>query len=185
VVDSAALSIPVLATARSTLVPATPDDVDALWMLFTDPVVRRYLWDDAIITRDQVAETVGAAAQQNAEGRGLWTIRPRGADLVVGCVALLAVGSAAEFEPRMAGGIEVLVAVAPAVQQRGHATEALGALIGYAWRTLPIDTLYAAVDVPNEASHHAMLRAGFAVLGESDGPRYRLRTYHLARPAAA
>jgi len=178
-------TLPSLDTLRTTLVPATPDDVDALWTLFTDPIVRRFLWDDAIVTRDQVAETVAAAARQGAEVRGLWTIRLRDADRIVGCVALLAVGTAAEFEPRMAGGVEVLVALAPAVQHRGYATEALRALIEYAWRALPIGALHAAVDVPNEASHHAMLRAGFAVLGESDGPRYRLRSYRLSRPAAA
>lgn len=176
--------LPTLATPRATLVPATPDDVDALWALFTDPVVRRFLWDDEIVARDRVAETVAAAAQQNAEGRGLWTLRLLGADAVVGCVALLAVGAAAEFEPRMAGGVEVLVALVPAAQHRGHATEALRALIEYAFRALPIDALHAAVDVPNEASHRAMLRAGFGVLGESDGPRHRLRSYRLPRPAA-
>lgn len=183
--DPASPAIPTLDTTRTTLVPATPDDVDALWTLFTDPIVRRFLWDDAVVTRDQVAETVAAAAQQNAEGRGLWTIRLHGADAVVGCVALLATGTAAEFEPRMAGGVEVLVALVPAVQHRGHATEALRALIEYAWRALPIDALHASVDVPNQASHQAMLRAGFGVLGESDGPRYRLRSYRLSRPSAA
>lgn len=177
-------ALPTLATSRATLVPATPDDVDALWALFTDPVVRRFLWDDEIVARDQVVETMAAAAQQNAEGRGLWTLRLHGAGAVVGCVALLAAGAAAEFEPRMAGGVEVLVALAPAVQHRGHATEALRALIEYAFRALPIDALHAAVDVPNEASHRAMLRAGFGVLGESDGPRHRLRSYRLPRPAA-
>jgi hypothetical protein len=48
-----------LDTLRTTLVPATSDDVDALWTLFTDPLVRRFSWGDAVITRDQVAESRG------------------------------------------------------------------------------------------------------------------------------
>jgi len=100
----------------------------------------------------------------------------------VGCVALLAAGAAAQFEPRMAGGAELLVALAPNAQRQGLANEALSAVIEYAWRELALAELFAAVDVPNLASHRAMLRAGFQVLGESDGPRYRLRSYRIARP---
>jgi ribosomal-protein-alanine N-acetyltransferase len=174
--------LPPLETARASLVPATGADVDALWALFTDPVVRRYLWDDAVITREQAAETVAAAAAQEACGRGLWTIRPRTDGAIAGCVALLAVGAAAQFEPRMAGGVEVLVALAPRAQRQGLANEALRAVIEYAWRALDLAEIFAAVDEPNEASHRAMLRAGFARLGESDGPRWRLRSYRIARP---
>jgi RimJ/RimL family protein N-acetyltransferase len=82
----------------------------------------------------------------------------------------------------MQGGVEVLIALAPRAQHRGLATESLAGAIEYAWRALDVDALFASVDVPNEASHRAMLRAGFAVLGETDGPRHRLRSYRLARP---
>lgn len=176
--------IPRLATPRAVLEPATEADVDALWRLFTDPMVRRFLWDDALIERAQAAETVAAAAAQNGDGRGLWTIRDGEGGAFLGCVALLAVGAAAEFEPRMAGGAEVLVALAPEAQHRGHATEALAAVLEHAFRTLGLAEVFAAVDVPNEASHRAMLRAGFAVLGESDGPKYRLRSYRVTPDAA-
>jgi ribosomal-protein-alanine N-acetyltransferase len=174
--------LPTLETARAVLAPATESDVDALWSLFTDPVVRRFLWDDVVISREQAAATVASAAEQNARGLGLWTIRPRDDGSTAGCVALLPAGSAAEFDPRMQGGVEVLIALAPRAQHRGLATEALACAIAYAWRVLAVDALWASVDVPNEASHRAMLRAGFALLGETDGPRHRLRSYRLARP---
>lgn len=177
--------LPEIETARTTLVAATERDVDALWSLFRDPVVRRFLWDDVEIERAQAAEVVTASAAQNEAGRGLWLIRARDDDRMLGCVALVAVGAAAEFEPRMAGGVEVLVALAPAEQHRGVATEALRAVIDHGFGALGLGELFAAVDVPNEASHRAMLRAGFAVLGECDGPKYRLRTYRMAPPAAS
>jgi RimJ/RimL family protein N-acetyltransferase len=176
--------LPALETERAVLVPATAADVDALWALFTDPIVRRYLWDDATIPREQAAATVASAAEQNERGLGLWTIRLRGEAGIAGCVALLPAGAAADVEPRMRGGVEVLIALAPRVQQRGLATEALARAIDYAWSALGLAELYAAVDVPNEASHRAMLRAGFAALGEADGPRHRLRSYRLPRPAS-
>lgn len=177
--------LPPLATARTRLEPATEHDVDALWRLFTDPVVRRFLWDDVVIEREQAVAAVKDSAEQNAAGRGLWTIRAHGAEALLGCVALLRAGAAAEFEPRMAGGDEVLVALATEAQHRGLAAEALAAVLDHAWRTLRLTEVFAAVDVPNEASHRAMLRAGFRVLGERDGPKHRLRSYRATPPAPA
>jgi len=177
--------LPDLATERTTLTPAGERDVDALHALFTDPIVRRFLWDDVVIERAQAAEVVAASLAQNGDGRGLWVIRSRDDGAMLGCVALLAVGAMAELEPRMAGGVEVLVALDPAAHGRGLATEALAVLIAHAWRALAVDALFAAVDLPNVASHRAMLRAGFEPMGECEGPRHRLRSYRLERPESA
>ena len=176
--------LPELHTPRTRLAPATAQDVDALWALFRDPIVRRYLWDDVEVEREPVAEVVASALAQNAEGRGLWLVRARDDGRMLGCVALVAVGAAAAVEPRMAGGVEVLVALAPDAHGRGFATESLRAVLDHAFGTLAQAEVFAAVDVPNEASHRAMLRVGFCVLGEGDGPKYRLRSYRLGRPAA-
>lgn len=174
--------LPELETARARLVPATAHDVDALWALFRDPIVRRYLWDDAEVERGPVAEVVASACAQNAEGRGLWIVRARDDARMLGCVALVMAGAAAEVDPRLAGGVEVIVALAPSTHGRGFATEALRAMLDHAFGALALAEVFAAVDVPNEASHRAMLRVGFGVLGECDGPKYRLRSYRLARP---
>lgn len=174
--------LPALETARTRLIPASADDVDVLWALFRDPIVRRYLWDDVEVERAPVAEVVASAIAQNAAGRGIWIVRARDDDRMLGCVALVAAGAAAEVEPRMAGGVEVLVALAPAVQGRGFATESLRAVLDHAFATLALAEVFAAVDVPNEASHRAMLRVGFRVLGEADGSKYRLRSYRVGRP---
>ena len=42
-----------LITARTTLRRVVADDVPALHALWTDPAVRKYLWDDTIITRER------------------------------------------------------------------------------------------------------------------------------------
>jgi hypothetical protein len=39
-----------LVTKRTTLRPVVADDVAALHSLWTDPAVRKYLWDDTIVT---------------------------------------------------------------------------------------------------------------------------------------
>jgi len=174
---------PELATGRLVLRPASEGDVDGLWALWTEPLVRRFLWDDVAIPRERAAETVADAIALGPRGLGLWTLRSRGATAggLIGCAGLLPVGAAATFDPCLAGAVEPMVALAPPVWRQGHATEALEALVGYAFGPLGLDALVAVVDVPNEASHRLVARLGFSPLGESDGPKYRFRSYRLTR----
>ena len=179
---------PPLITERLALLPSTDADLDALWTLWTDRDVRRYLWDDREISRDEAAGALADCLALAPRGPGLWVITPRLTDgavgggdsdapTVIGCAGLLPVTTAAEFEPRLAGMVEPLVALAPAHQRQGYAGEALMALLHYATDTLGVRQVAGVTDVPNAASDRMLRRAGFRVLSECDGPRYRLRTY--------
>ena len=62
-----------LVTPRLSLRPATEADIDALHRLWTDPEVRRFLWDGEIITRETAAEVIGdLIACFDSLGFGLW-----------------------------------------------------------------------------------------------------------------
>jgi [ribosomal protein S5]-alanine N-acetyltransferase len=173
---------PDLTTARLRLTPATDADVDALWTLWKHPQVRRFLWDDIEIDRDRARATIGEAAAVAAQGLGLWIITPRDSPgTLVGCAALLPVGTSAEYYPPFAGAVEPLIALAPEHWRQGYAQETLAALIEYATATLHLERLVAVNDVPNAASDRLLQRLGFAACAETDGPRYRLRHYMLAR----
>ena len=88
--------LPVLHTRRLILRPWTPQDVDALHGLFTAPEVRRYLWDDVIITRNLVRQLVDSHAvtsDRHGIGKGVtgWRrIAAHGIAAESGC-ALMAV----------------------------------------------------------------------------------------------
>ncbi len=58
-----------LNTGRMRLRPISSDDVDALHALWTDPDVRRYLWDDRIIPRETVEEIVAHSLATFEAGR--------------------------------------------------------------------------------------------------------------------
>ena len=64
-----------LETARLRLRPCTVNDLDALLQLWTDLDVRRYLFDDRIISREQ-AETMiqNSLASFSTQGVGLWVV---------------------------------------------------------------------------------------------------------------
>lgn len=165
-------------TARLRLTPATDADVDALWTLWKDPLVRRYLWDDVVIERERALETLRDAAALAPRGLGLWTIAlADDSGAFVGCAGLLPVGASAEYHPPFAGAVEPLIALAPEFWHRAYAHEALAALVEHAIDTLRLDRLVAVADAPNEASHALLQRLGFVFRAETDGPRYRMRHY--------
>ncbi len=168
-----------LETGRLTLGPATEADVDALWAIWRDPDVRRYLFDDVPVTRERAAEIVSESACLAADGLGVWTLRTRRAPAIIGCVGLLRTTTLAALDPRLEDAVEVLASLAPEFWGSGYATEALGALVAHAFGTLDLQVLVAATDLPNSPSQRLLGRLGFAVTGECDGPRYRLRTYAL------
>jgi ribosomal-protein-alanine N-acetyltransferase len=178
-----------LTTERLALRPSTDTDLDDLWTLWKDRDVRRFLWDDREISRDEAAATLADCSALADRGLGLWIITPRYASnldaaqpKIMGCAGLLPVTVAAEYDPRITGLIEPLVALFPAVQRHGYAVEALAALRDHATRDLGHPRLAGVTDVPNAASDRMLRRAGFTVLGECDGPRYRLRTYTCEMP---
>lgn len=173
---------PTLKTTRLELRPATPADVDALWALWTTPAVREFLWDDREISRDEAAATLADCVALGADGLGLWLLHERGASTsgavaLLGCAGLLPVSTAAEYDARLTGLVEPLVALAPSAWGRAYATEALDELLRYASRTLGLVRVAGVTDVPNTRSDRMLRRAGFTVLGEVAGPRYPLRTY--------
>lgn len=168
-----------LHSQRLVLQPVGGADLDELWRLWTTPEVRRFLWDDRLITRDEAGSTIEDCEALAERGLGLWALRPSGSDAFIGCAGLFPVVTAATYEPRLAGLVEPLVALAPAHWRRGYAVEALQALIGYATSHLGLTQLAAVTDVPNVRSDQMLRRAGFVELSETDGPKYRLRTYLL------
>lgn len=176
---------PALTTHRLECRPVEVSDLEALLGLLTDVEVRRYLCDDRVLTRAEVAAMLADAQALAPRGLGLWLLRRRGTEgaaeranaALLGCAGLLPVSTAAEYEPRLAGMVEPLVALWPAVWGNGYAHEALTALQAHAASTLGLVELAGVTDVPNGASDRMLRRAGFRVLSEVAGPKYPLRTY--------
>jgi [ribosomal protein S5]-alanine N-acetyltransferase len=177
--------LPTLDTPRLRLRPATIGDLATLQSLWNNPDVRRYLFDDEPVSLETAEGILRASLDVVPRGMGLWLTAERDDAAVLGCAALLPVSTAADFEPRLAGMVEPLVANLPSAWRRGFATEALTALVEYAAQTLRLDALAGVHDVPNIASARMLARAGFTELSEVPGPRYRLRTYVRALTTGA
>lgn len=173
--------LPWLRTARLVLRPAREADLDALWRLWRDPHVRRYLWDDRVIDRNEAAACLADALALAERGLGLWVAlherSTHGADMI-GCAGLFPMLSPAlRSNARFAELAEPLVALTPLAWGQGYASEALDALLGHAVGTLGLARIAGTTDVANVASDRMLRRAGFAVLGECAGAKGPIRTY--------
>jgi len=144
----------VLVSSRLVLRPVNAQDVPALHRHWTDRSVRRYLWDDEVISFEQVEEIVRRSEQSFTErDYGLWAIRQADSDELLGC------GGYWEFHdpPRL----ELVVSVAPAFWGQGFAAETGRLLLRYAFDELGFSEVRASTDAPNEASLRLIERLGF------------------------
>ncbi len=172
-------SLPVFETKRLRLRPAAKSDLETLWLIWRDPDVRRYLFDDREVTRGLAAEALGDCLSMVGSGLGLWTVAELRDGVTIGCVGLLSVSKMGEYAPELAQKVEVLGALTPSVWGLGYANESLTRLLGYASRDIGLRELVAVCDVPNFASDRMVRRLGFEPERECDGPRYRVRTYRI------
>ncbi|MEM8931115.1 MAG: GNAT family N-acetyltransferase [Acidobacteriota bacterium] len=144
---------PRLASARLRLRPVVDGDIDDLHRLFDDPGVRRYLFDDARVSREQTTEMVAISRRQFASrGHGLWVVEREGYGRLVGFG-----GFWFFFEPPQ---LQLLYGLHPDVWGQGLATELAGRLLDHGFDTLGFDAIVGATDPPNIASIRVMEKLG-------------------------
>ena len=147
------MNAPCIETARLFLQPYTRDNLDALHRLWTDPDVRRYLFDDEIMERAWVAaEIEHNLACFETQGFGQWAMFLKGHDALIGFC-----GYRSFLDPPE---VQLLYGLAPKQWGQGFAPEAARAIIRYGFETLGFDKIIASTDAPNEASLRVMKKVG-------------------------
>src|SRR5262245_426355 len=167
-----------LRTERLRLTPLAPADREALLALWTEPAVRRFLWDDRVIDLATVDDVIARSAASFAgEGFGLFALRRPDHTTLLGAVGI--------FRLRSAGEPELLYSLATACFGRGLASEASRAVINDAFQRLGFARVLARTDPPNRASLEVMKRLGMTYAGESVEGGLATVSYSLAREAWA
>ena len=168
------MRFPRLITARLCFQPFTLDDIDALHHLWTNPDVRRYLWDDKVIARETAEEVVRASLASFQEQRfGFWTLRfLEDEATILGFCGLRFFDDPPE--------IEIMYGVDPTHWKKGLATEAAKAVLQYGFEELRLKKIWGGADAPNTASIRVLEKLGMTYektvpmpLGE--GPYYSLK----------
>ncbi len=153
----------ILRSARTELRPLTAADLDVAHALWTDPDVRRFLWDDQATPRERAAETLAESDRSFADrGVGLWGVYdPSGGPLMGFCGCRVS----------DSGATELLYGLRRQRWGQGLATECASAVIDYVFDTLGHPEVVALTDVPNHASVRVLERLGmrFERRGEHHG----------------
>jgi ribosomal-protein-alanine N-acetyltransferase len=147
------MPLPVLHTPRLILQPYRLDDVDALHELWTEPDVRRFLWDDTVISRERAEETVrDSLVTAEQYGFGQWLLIERASNSVTGFCGCLKRGE--NEDP------ELLYGLGRRWWGRGLATEAVARVLWFMFDVYGCPRVTAATDPPNAASIRLMRRIG-------------------------
>jgi aminoglycoside 6'-N-acetyltransferase len=174
-----------LLTDRLVLRRSRPQDATAISAYRGDPRVNRYQgWErtDAEGVRAEIEQMAGRAPGEPG-GWVQFTVEERMGGRLVGDVGI----SAADGEP---GVIKLGYTMAPAFQGRGYATEAVRALVAYAFDTLGADVVRAYANAENVPSIRVAEKAGLRLVERFErhgggerrfGVRYELRREDLPR----
>jgi RimJ/RimL family protein N-acetyltransferase len=181
-----------LSTERLVLRPVTAGDHAALLAHWTQPDVRRFLFDGAAPSAAEVAETIEESIGDfAASGFGVWLIELGSAARPDSTAARLdstaahpdntAVGlvGTAGLRPLGGSGLEIFYSLAPGAWGHGYATEAARAVVEYGLGPLGLPEILAEVDEGNAASVAVVKRLGmtpYAVVPGLLGPMTRYRT---------
>ena len=159
-----------LSTERLVLRPVTVGDHAALLAHWTQPDVRRFLFDGAALSAAEVAETIEESIGDfAARGFGVWLIELGSTADLIGTAGLRPLGSS---------GLEIFYSLAPGAWGHGYATEAARAVVEYGLGPLGLPEVLAEVDEGNAASVAVVKRLGmtpYAVVPGLLGPMTRYR----------
>ncbi len=86
-----------------------------------------------------------------------------------------AIGNAAFKGPQNKGFVEIEFSILPSLQKQGYMTEALGALVNWAFRQRDVYAVAAETTPGNKASQKVLENNGFVMYANGqDGPRYKI-----------
>lgn len=168
-----------IVTDRLTLRRSEPGDAEAISAYRSDPAVHVHQgWGDtgADHVRDEIIEM---ARRLPGELGGWVQFSVLAGDTLVGDVGLSPAG---DDEP---GVVKVGYTIAPEHQGQGYATEAVRALVGYAFEVLGARIVRAYADEDNVRSTAVMRKAGLTLVDrfeeEEDGQVWRIVRYERDR----
>lgn len=138
------------------LAPLQEKHLTALHRFFTNADVRRYLWDDQLVTTQTVADIVDASQRSFAQtGFGFYALyqQPRVDELIGFC----------GFRPfEETEDVELLYAVLPDYWGLGLVTEAARSALEHVFHNCRLERIVAATDTPNQRSVRVMQRLGMS-----------------------
>jgi RimJ/RimL family protein N-acetyltransferase len=163
-----------LTTEALELRPCEAGDLDVLLRLWSDPAVRRFLFDDRVVSRDEALHLVDRSETCfREEGYGLWLFFEKEESTLGGFSGLLR-------SPE--GEASLIFGTRPDLWGRGYAFQAASAVVDYAFGTLGLARVVADVDEPNTASIRVLEKLGMRRTGRRIVNERPLLDYEIQNP---
>jgi RimJ/RimL family protein N-acetyltransferase len=150
---------PVIRTRRLVLRPVAPRDIDAIVATIGDLAVSRMLARVPYPYTPENAQSFVRFAQRNAAARKSLISAITLGGRVIGVVSIDAIPQRCRLGYWLG----------PASSGKGYGTEAVGALVAYAFAVLGVRLIRAGVFVDNPASRHLLAKLGFKGVGFRHG----------------
>jgi RimJ/RimL family protein N-acetyltransferase len=154
-----------LRSQRLALQPLNMSDHAVLLTHWTGPRVRRFLFDDYVLTTAQVTETIVTSQRSFAmTGFGLWALRTAARHAVLDSsmlgTALLGTAGLRPLDDSEDSEIEIVYSLEPERWGHGYAVEAAAAILDYAFGVVGLARVIAEIDRDNAASEAVVRRLG-------------------------
>jgi [ribosomal protein S5]-alanine N-acetyltransferase len=155
----------VIDTARLTLRPLTKEQHATVHGLFTQPGMRRFLFDNEILPPERTAEILGKSeALSDAHGLGLWLALARSGTWSANAAAE-PIGFGGFWYFREPPELELLYGVADNHVKQGYGREIARAIVHYGFSTLAMTEIRASTDEPHHDSRRLLEEIGFSLSG--------------------
>ena len=135
-----------------------PKDLEPAVSLWGDPAVTRWICASGVFTGEEIVARLEKEVSNGAlYGIQYWPFFHRESGELIGCCGL---------RPRKPGEYEIGFHLRPSFWGRGYGFEAAQAVIGYAFRQLKAEALFAGHNPNNKASRKLLSKLGFTYIGD-------------------
>lgn len=142
-----------------------PHDANAMFTIFSDPDVTRWMGDGSPLSAEQCEKWIEVSLRNyETKGFGASAVIEKSCGSFIGCSGI--VYDAERQEP------EIIYAFHPHAWGKGYASELVPAMLTYGFTECNLNYILATIDVENKASQHIVQKAGMKLIKEeheSDG----------------
>jgi len=169
----------ILETDRLIFRHLLPDDLDQLFVLYSDPEIRRY-FPEGTLTYEETKEELEWFLNGHPKHPelGLWATIHKESNQFIGRCGLLPWTIEGRYE------VEVAYMIAKEYWRQGLGTEAAGAILQYGFEQLDLSRLICLIDPANDASRRVAVKIGMTFereLAEIDGDGLPTLVYSISK----
>jgi len=169
----------ILETDRLIFRHLLPDDLDQLFVLYSDPEIRRY-FPEGTLTYEETKEELEWFLNGHPKHPelGLWATILKESNQLIGRCGLLPWTIEGRYE------VEVAYMIAKEYWRQGLGTEAAGAILQYGFEQLDLSRLICLIDPANDASRRVAVKIGMTFereLAEIDGDGLPTLVYSISK----